>query len=312
MDIRGKSVLVTGGCGFIGSNLVARLIDEMAFVTVLDDLFNGEAKNLPDKHTRLDFIEGSVTDCELVKQLVDKVQLVFHLACRNIVVSTTDPRSDFEVNTAGTFNVLQAATEKNVKVVYSSSASVYGNPKHLPVNEDDGISPLSPYAASKMSGEHYCQVFYEQYGLPTTTLRYSNVYGNQQSRNERWRSVITSFFDKAMAGKPIQIHGDGEQTRDFTYVDDVVEATLRAGVSPRADGHVYNVSSGIETSVNTLAGKVVAICGRGSVEHIDRRDIDAVRRRVCSSERIRRDLRWTPTITLDEGLRRTYEWLKSS
>jgi len=303
-------VLVTGGAGFVGSNLVARLVRDGTRVVVLDDLFTGKRENLP-KSELIDFVVGSVCDEILVAKLVRDADLVFHLACRNIVVSTKEPRQDYAVNIGGTLNVLLAAREKGVRVVYTSSTSIYGNPRHLPINEDDGINPLSPYATSKLAGENYCLSFYESYGLPTAVVRYSNVYGTNQSPDNPYCGVISKFFDWAMRGEPLKIHGDGEQTRDFTYVSDAVEATILAGTSPKSEGRVYNVSTGIETTVNELARRIIRVCGAHAEPlYIDRRDIDNIRRRVCNIERIRRELRWVPQITLDKGLMLTREWLQ--
>ena len=176
MTLKDRRVLVTGGAGFVGSNLVRRLMREEAQVTVLDDLFTGRRDNLPA--SGLTFVEGSVCDPPLVEHLVAGSEIVFHAAARNIVVSTRNPREDFETNIGGTLNVLLAARATGVRrVVYTSSTSVYGNPRYLPVNEDDHLSLLTPYAVSKLSGEHYCMAFFESYDLPTTAVRYSNIFG---------------------------------------------------------------------------------------------------------------------------------------
>jgi UDP-glucose 4-epimerase len=162
-----------------------------------------------------------------------------------------------------------------------------------------------------LAGENYCLSFYESYGLPTAVVRYSNVYGTNQSPDNPYCGVISKFFDWAMRGEPLKIHGDGEQTRDFTYVSDAVEATILAGISPKSEGRVYNVSTGIETTVNELARRIIRVCGAHAEPlYIDRRDIDNIRRRVCNIERIRRELRWVPQITLDKGLMLTREWLR--
>ena len=312
MRFQNKKVLVTGGAGFVGSNLVNALVREGARVTVLDDLFTGRKENIAVLK-EIEFIEGTVTDYDLVERLVKEADLVFNLAVRNIIVSTVSPLLDFQVNTGGTFNVLQAARVHGIeRVIYTSSASVYGNPRYLPINEDDRLSTLNPYAASKMSGEHYCSAFYESYGVPVTMLRYSNVYGINQSPTNPYCGVVSKFFDRIMDGYAPYIHGDGEQTRDFTYVTDAVEATLLAALSPKAEGEIFNVASGKETSVNELAHHIAVLAGSpvGPV-YIDKRDIDNIRRRVLNIEKIRRVLRWSPTTNLKNGLGKTFEWLCS-
>ncbi len=312
MQFRNKKVLVTGGAGFVGSNLVNKLVKEGAVVTVLDDLFTGRKENIAFLK-EIKFVEGSVTDYELVAELVRKSEIVFNLAVRNIIVSTTSPLLDFQVNGGGTFNVLLAAKNYGVeRLVYTSSASVYGNPRYLPINEDDHLSTLNPYAASKSSGENYSSAFYESYGVPAVVLRYSNVYGINQSPFNPYCGVVSKFFDRIMNGQVPHIHGDGEQTRDFTYVDDVVEATLLAALNPKAEGEVFNVGSGKETSINQLVHYIMELVDNSvSPVYIDRRDIDNIRRRVVNIEKIRRVLRWVPNTTLIKGLEKTYDWLRT-
>lgn len=311
-QFNGKRVLVTGGAGFIGTNLVSRLVRYKAKITVIDDLSTGRLENLRNSDKACAFIKGSVTDRELVTSLLAEADVVFHLAARNIIASTRDPYEDFQTNIGGTLNVLAAAREHQIdRVVYASSASVYGNPRHLPINEDDRISLLTPYAVSKFAGEGYCQAFYESYGVPVVVLRYSNVYGPGQDPENPYCGVVSKFMNRAGERQPLELHGDGEQTRDFTYVDDVIEATLSAALSKKAVGEVLNVATGIETSVSALARLVLDHYGvQVALESIDRRDIDNIRRRVLNVEKIRRTLRWTPSIPLAEGLRRTGEWLR--
>lgn len=313
-NLAGQRIVVTGGAGFVGSNVVRKLIGEKAHVVILDDFYTGDNNNLPAGESSLEIVEGSVTDFDLVRNVLKGARLVFHLAARNIIVSTRNPREDYEVNIGGTLNVLLAARELNIaRVVYSSSTSVYGNPRYLPINEDDATNMLSPYAVSKFAGENYCKAFYESYGVSSSVVRYSNVYGTAQRPDNPYCGVVSKFFESAMAGQSPRIHGDGEQTRDFTYIDDVVEATLLAGLSPKADGQVYNVGTGREVTVNQLARMIIEITG-ASVEpaYTDRRDIDNIRRRVVNIEKIRRELRWIPTFTVEHGLRRTYQWLKET
>ena len=307
----GRRVLVTGGAGFVGGAVVRRLVRAGAKVTVLDDLFTGRAETVP---ASAQLVEGSVEDESLVRELVKQASVVFHLAARNIIASTKDPRTDFSTNIGGTLNVLLAARESGVeRIVYTGSTSIYGNPRSIPINEDDPVVLLSPYAVSKLGGENYCHAFYENYSVPVAIVRYSNVYGDGQRVDNPYCGVIAKFFDAAYAGRPLQIHGDGQQTRDYTYIDDAVDATLLAGVQPRAEGEVFNVGTGIETSVNELARLVGEACQRPiTIQHIDRRDIDNIRRRVVNIEKARRMLRWSPQIPLSDGLRKTAAWIDGS
>jgi UDP-glucose 4-epimerase len=309
----GKKVLVTGGAGFVGANLVRQLIGEGAAVTVLDDFFTGRLDNLRGLDGQYSLVQGSVADPFMVQELVGKSEIVIHAAARNIIASTRNPFEDFNTNIGGTLNVLMAARSAGVeRVIYTSSASVYGNPRYLPINENDLISLLTPYAVSKFAGEGYCQAFYESYGVPVAVVRYSNVFGLGQDPRNPYCGVVSKFMSSVAGGESPCIHGDGQQTRDFCYVEDTVEATLLAALSPKAEGEVFNIATGVETSVNTLVNMILTLY-ESPVKpvYIDRRDIDNIRRRVLNIEKIRRVLRWTPSFTLQEGLRRTRVWLES-
>jgi UDP-glucose 4-epimerase len=310
-ELRGRRVVVTGGAGFVGSRIVARLLEAGAEVLVLDDFSTGSRENLVESASSLEVVEGSVADFELVREALDGRDIAIHGAARNIVLSTRNPRDDFTVNIGGTLNVLLAARDLQLsRIVYTSSASIYGNPRYLPIAEEDPVNLLSPYAVSKYAGEGYCHAFYESYNLPTAVVRYSNVFGLGQTLENPYCGVVAKFFQAAMTDEPLQIHGDGEQTRDYTFIEDAVTATLSVAVSPRAIGQSYNVGTGRETSVNRLAEMIIELTG-ASVEsrHVDRRDIDNIRRRVVNIEKIRRELRWTPAVTVEQGLRETYAWL---
>ncbi len=313
LPIEKKRILVTGGAGFVGSNLVRCLVQKGAEVTVLDDFFTGKRENLAGVEEAIEIIQGSVCDRELVKQIVSRSEIVFHLAARNIIASTKNPFEDFQTNIGGSLNVLLAARECGIeRVVYTSSVSVYGNPKYLPINEDDAINLLTPYAVSKYGGEGYCRAFYESYSVPVVVVRYSNVYGTYQDPSNPYCGVVSKFMQKAQDGYPPEIHGDGQQTRDFTFVADAVEATIQAAVSPKAIGEVFNIGTGVETTVNQLASIILRLYDLDlQPVHIDRRDIDNIRGRVVNVEKIRKDLRWVSHVTLEEGLSRTKAWFEA-
>ena len=278
-------------------------------VTVLDDLFTGDLKNISEG-VKYEFVQGSVADKDLVFELVKKVDYVAHLAARNIIISTKNPLNDYEVNIGGTLNILLAAKEFGTeRVVYTSSASVYGNPRILPITEDERTLTFSPYSVSKLAGENYCHAFYETYGTAVTAVRYSNIFGIKQNPNNPYCGVVSKFIESIDNGSPPQLHGDGQQTRDFTYVDDAVDGTLLALLSPKAEGEVFNIGTGVETPIVDLYLMLCKLMGKDlPPKYIDRRDIDNIRRRAVSIELIRTRLRWQPQVSLYEGLKRTIEW----
>ncbi|UCD16656.1 MAG: NAD-dependent epimerase/dehydratase family protein [Candidatus Zixiibacteriota bacterium] len=312
IDFTDKTVLVTGGAGFVGSNVVSRIVRTGGRVIVLDDLFTGSLDNI-DSDIPYEFVEGSVSDYELVRGLMARSDFVAHLAARNIIISTRNPIEDYRSNIGGTLNILMAAREtKPNRIVYTSSASIYGNPRILPIMEDETPLTFSPYSVSKLAGENYCYAFYETFYVPAAVVRYSNIFGPKQNPANPYCGVISKFIRAIDRGETPQIHGDGHQTRDFTYVDDAVDATLSALLSPRAEGMVFNIGTGTETSILDIVRTLSEIFGRELVcEHIDRRDIDNIRRRVLNIERIRTRLRWQPQVTFREGLRRTVEWYRT-
>lgn len=305
-DFSTECILVTGGGGVIGSALVQTLLKKNAKVSVLDDWSLGLRNRLPSL-PQLTVFTGTVCDSTIVEEAIHGTSLVIHLASTNIHQSIRDPGYDCDVNVRGTVNVLLAARKAGTvrRVVYGSSDAVYGNPRYLPINEDDPVNPLSPFAVSKLAGEYYCRAFYEVYGLSTTVLRFGNVFGGSQSTSLEHSGVVTRFIMQALNQKPLVIHGDGEQTRDFIFVEDAIDAILRASSSSKAEGQTYNVGSGIEVTVNQLAQWVVKLTGsQAGVKYIDRIDIDNIRRRVLNIEKIRRELRWIPQYTLEQGLRK--------
>lgn len=312
LDFTGKKVLITGGAGFVGSNLTERVVKCGGKAVVLDDLFTGELENI-SKGVEFEFVEGSVADDKLVSKLVKECDLVAHLAARNIIISTKDPREDYATNIGGTLNVLLSAKEHKIeRVVYTSSASVYGNPRILPITEDERTLTFSPYSVSKLAGENYCHAFYESYGTPVTAVRYSNIYGPKQNPKNPYCGVVSKFIEWVDQNISPQLHGDGNQTRDFTYVDDAVDATLLALLSPKAEGIVFNVGTGVETTIIKLFRTVCELMGKDiKPQHIDRRDIDNIRRRAVSIELLRTRLRWQPQTGLYQGLKNTIDWYLS-
>jgi nucleoside-diphosphate-sugar epimerase len=309
--IRGQRVLVTGGLGFCGSNLTRFLAERLdCRVTVIDDLSNS---TLPDRTLRnVEVVVADVRDLAAYQSHLETNPWIFHLACRTILTCSADPEGDLSVNATGTLRLLEwlrhQAPPKFQRFLYTSSTSIYGNCRHLPADELDPPHILNHYAATKLLGEQYTLLYHMAYGVPTTCVRYSNVYGPGQTMSNPYCGVIGKFLDAAASGQALTIHGDGEQTRDYTFVDDVVEATVLAALSPKALGDVFNIGTGVETSVNTIAHEMRTIFGNGvRIEHVDRRDIDNIRRRALSPEKIRMRLGWSPQVRFRDGLRRTIE-----
>ncbi len=306
----GKRILVTGGAGFLGSQLVKRLGAEAKKVTVLDDLFTGRRDVLP-KSERVEFVHGSVTDAALIRQLLAQVDVVFHFAARNIVLSTVQPESDFRVNVEGTVQLLLNAMSfpQIERIVIASTSSIYGNAQNLPIREE-GYDASVPYSASKLAAEVLAIAYARTYGLPVTCLRFSNVYGPGQVATNPYCGVVSKFITAIKEHAPLVIYGDGTQTRDFTYVDDAMTATLLAGVSPNTLGEVLNVGTGIETSVNHLADLVGQVAGvpKPSVVNLQKRSVDTIYRRSIDAQKLRDKTGWKPQYSLAQGLAKTYNW----
>ena len=248
-------VLITGGAGFIGSHLVEALAAAGEPVAVMDNLTTGTISNLAAVLPRIEFVEGDVRDLDLLRRAMEQVDVVFHLAAVSAVLpSVKDPLTTNAVNVTGTLNVLVAARDAGVRrVIFASSAAVYGSSPVLPKTETLPPEPLSPYAASKLAGEVYCQAFTHVYGLETVALRLFNVYGPRQNPTSEDSGVVTRFLARLEAGQAPQIDGDGLQSRDLIYVDDVVRAFQQAAVAPDVSGEALNIGSGQSTTINDLA-----------------------------------------------------------
>jgi UDP-glucose 4-epimerase len=311
----GDLYLITGGAGFIGSNLAQALVRDGERVRVFDDFSSGTRENLAPVRDRVEIVESDLRDYAAVKRAMQGVTYVAHQgALRSVERSVDDPLSSDEVNVHGTMHVLMAArdTPGVRRVVYASSSSVYGDNPTLPKVEEQTPAPVSPYAVSKLAAELYCRVFSRLYGVETVSLRYFNVFGPYQSPESRYAAVIPLFMRAALAGTALEIHGDGEQSRDFTYIDNVVLANRLAMTTPGVAGEVFNVACGERHSLLDIAAALGRLVGRELPRrHVDPRRGD-VRHTQASIDRIQTKLRFHPTVGFEDGLRRTWEWYRSA
>ncbi len=313
-EYKGKNILVTGGAGCIGSNLTRALIRaEAAKIVVLDDLSAAGRWNIPDD-PKVVFIEGSVLDeVVLKKAFTQGFDFVFHLAAHFANQNSVDhPETDLLVNGLGILKVLEYSRQNKVgKFIFASSGcSVYGSQAPLPLKEDFISLHLdTPYQITKLLGELYCNFYYNYYGLPLAIARYFNVYGPGEVPG-KYRNVIPNFIWRAQQRQPLPITGTGEETRDFTFVDDIVDGTLRVGVIPEAVGEAFNLASETETKVIDIARVVNEVTGNpGGVEFISRRDWDKITRRCASIEKAKRVLGYEPKMKIEDGIKKVYDWI---
>ena len=306
--------LVTGGAGFIGSHLVERLIGGGARVRVLDDFSTGHRENLEPFLSRIELVEGSVTDPADCQRAVTGTDYVLHQAALpSVARSVADPITTHEVDATGTLRLLREAHHAGVRrVVFAGSSSAYGDTVELPKRETMSPQPRSPYAVAKLTGEHYAKVFYHVYGLETVVLRYFNVFGPRQDPSSQYSGVIAIFADRALEGLAPTINGDGEQTRDFTYVENVVEANLLALSAPaeQVAGEVFNVGCGERTTVNQLWHTIRGIAGIDVVPQYGPPRPGDVRDSLAALEHIRERMGYEAKVSLEEGLARTLDWFR--
>jgi len=311
---RARSALVTGGAGFIGAHLVEHLLAAGWSVRVLDDFSTGRDENLASVRDRIEVRRGDVRDAPGVAKAMEGVEVVFHQAAvPSVPRSVADPLGTDEVNLGGTLRVLESARQAGVRrVVYAGSSSAYGDSALLPKREDLPPDPLSPYALQKHAGEVYARLYARLYGLETVSLRYFNVFGPRQDPRSEYAAVVPRFVCAALDGVAPTIYGDGEQTRDFTFVSDAAEANLRAADAPGVAGSVFNVASGVSTSLNSLWAHIREIVGsRLEARHASARAGD-VRDSLADLTRARDLLGYRPEVSLREGLRRTVESFRGS
>jgi len=292
-----RTVLVTGGAGFIGSHIAEALCPDNE-VLILDNFSTGVRANCPDDAT---VIEGDVRDEGVVADATEGVDIVFHeAAIVSVAQSVEEPTASHAVNVDGTLTVLEAARREDARVVFASSAAIYGAPDSLPVTETDPKQPTSPYGLEKLSGDHYCRLYADLYDLPTVALRYFNVYGPRQSGGD-YAGAITAFAGQARDGGPLTVHGDGGQTRDFVNVTDVVQANLLAATTD-ATGQAFNVGTGTETTIRTVAETIRDhVDLTADVTHTDARAGD-IRESVADISKVRERLGYEPSVSLSDGL----------
>jgi nucleoside-diphosphate-sugar epimerase len=304
--------VVTGGAGFIGSHLVEALVRRGSRVRVVDSLVTGHTRNL-EHLDGIEFLHGDLADFDVARRALDGATYVFHQAAiPSVPRSVRDPIESHRANVDATLNVLVAARDAGVtRVVYAASSSVYGNSDTLPKHEDLPPSPLSPYALQKLIGEDYMRLFFELYGLETVAIRYFNVFGPRQDPSSPYSGVISLFITALLSGERPTIYGDGEQTRDFTYVANVVDGVLRAAEAPDAAGRVINVATGTRISLNALLETLARILGvSADARHVEPRAGD-VRDSQADIRRARALLGYEPKVGLEEGLRETIAWYRT-
>ena len=311
--VDGQRVLVTGGAGFIGSELVRQLADRGLSVRVVDNLVNGKRENLSAVPGNVELVVADVRDERSMAALLGKVDLVFHLACLGVRHSIHAPVENHEVNASATLKLLDACQNSGVKrFIYVSSSEVYGTARTAPITEEHPTLPMTVYGASKLAGESYTRAFWETYRYPTVVVRPFNAYGPRCHHEGDSGEVIPKFMLRSMAGKPMVIFGDGSQTRDFTFVSDTARGILAAGLSGNSVGQTINLGSGKEIRITELANTVAQVLGKASAEivHVESRPGDVLRL-IADSAKAKKLLNFEPTISLRDGLARLHDWYKS-
>jgi UDP-glucose 4-epimerase len=305
-----SKVIVTGGAGFIGSNLADKLVSLGHRVIILDNLSTGKMSNIESTLAigKAEFIKGSITNLVLLRELFWGAEYVFHQAALpSVPRSVKYPRVSHNINITGTLNVLIAARDRGVKkVVYASSSSVYGDTPTQPITEDMRPNPLSPYAITKLTGEYYCEVFNKIYGLETVTLRYFNAYGPRQDPHSSYAAVIPLFFQNILAGKPPIIYGDGEQSRDFTFIEDIVNANIQAAQS-HATG-IFNVGNSQEVTINELVRRVIDLTGEAVEPVYSKSRAGDILRSLADISKARAAFGYNPRYSIEKGLGKTFEF----
>ena len=307
-----EKYLVTGGAGFIGSNIVEELVKRGDAVKVIDNFLTGKRENISSFLDKIEFIEGDIRDSDVCNRALEGVDFVLHQAALpSVPRSIEDPLLTTEINIKGTLNILLASREAKVKgFVFASSSSVYGDDPNLPKKEDTVGNPLSPYAISKLTGEKYCQVFHQIFGLSTVCLRYFNIFGPRQDPSSQYAAVIPNFITRMLKGEGPTIFGDGEQSRDFTYVSNVVEANILASKAQGASGEVFNIACGERTSVNALVSKLNEILKVEISPSYDEARPGDVMHSFADISKAGKMLKYEPLVPFRQGLEETIRWYR--
>jgi len=305
-----ETYLVTGGAGFIGSNIAERLLKAGSRVRIIDNFMTGKRENIEPFLSDIELIEGDIRNMKDVKKAVAGVDYILHQAAmRSVPKSVDNPALTNEINVEGTLNVLVAAKEAKVKrLVYASSSSVYGECEVFPEREDFVPRPISPYAVSKLAGEHYAYTFSKTYGLETASLRYFNVFGPRQNPESKYSTVIPAFVTRMMAGKAPTVEGSGTQTRDFTYVDNVVQANLVAAKADGASGEVFNIACGNSFSVLDIVKELNKFLGSDIKPDFAPPRRGDVQKTIADISKMKRILGIKPKVEFAQGLKKTLEW----
>ena len=304
--------LVTGGAGFIGSNITEHLVGKGEDVTVLDNLCEGKLENLTNVMDKITFVKGDIrNDSDLDKAFLGVDYVLHQAALRSVPKSMSRPLEYNDVNVSGTLKLLVKAKEHKIKrLVFASSSSVYGDRKKFPEKEDDSTNPISPYASTKLIGEYYCKLFSNSFGLETVSLRYFNVFGPRQSLDNQYAVVIPKFITCILNDQSPPVHGDGKQERDFTFIENVIEANIKAARAKDVSGEVVNVACGQTNSVINIVEKVNAILGKKIKAAFEPTRIGDVKKTLADTTKLKTKLRVKDFVGFEEGLKRTIEWFK--